>query len=334
MANSQLETFRKAGSKFGIDLKGFFDDDEEGSSAFGGLVPGLKTTSYLKGRSPTTATYKAPSQPARTTEFTLSAPTSIGLPGQQAVEKEAPEKVYYGTVGGVGVEDIGLQGFGLKDLQAARDAGYSEQSIKDYVESQRGNLYNIGEGAQKELGIQGYVNTNPGMFNYAASGGEGFGLKDLEALRARGVSDADARKLAANAPMIGEGAQKELGIQGYVNTNPGMFNYAASGGEGFGLKDLEALRARGVSDADARKLAANAPMIGGGAAAALNVAPSRSQQAEVTARNYDPGSQGGAGFGMADFNALAAQGVSEAQMREIAKRSPMMGPEARARLGL
>ena len=275
MANSQLETFRKAGSKFGIDLKGFFDDDEEGSSAFGGLVPGLKTTSYLKGRSPTTATYKAPSQPARTTEFTLSAPTSIGLPGQQAVEKEAPEKVYYGTVGGVGVEDIGLQGFGLKDLQAARDAGYSEQSIKDYVESQRGNLYNIGEGAQKELGIQGYVNTNPGMFNYAASGGEGFGLKDLEALRARGVSDADARKLAANAPMIG-----------------------------------------------------------GGAAAALNVAPSRSQQAEVTARNYDPGSQGGAGFGMADFNALAAQGVSEAQMREIAKRSPMMGPEARARLGL
>lgn len=280
MANSQLETFRKAGSKFGIDLKGFFDDDEEGSSAFGGLVPGLKTTSNLKGRSPTTATYKAPSQPARTTEFTLSAPSSIGLPGQQApaqqaVEKEAPEKVYYGTVGGVGVEDIGLQGFGLKDLQAARDAGYSERSIKDYVESQRGNLFNIGEGAQKELGIQGYVSTTPGVFDYAQSGGEGFGLKDLEALRARGVSDADARKLAANAPMLG-----------------------------------------------------------GGAAAALNVAPSRTQQAEVTARNYDPGSQGGAGFGMADFNALAAQGVSQAQMREIAKRSPMMGPEAKARLGL
>lgn len=275
MANSQLETFRKAGSKFGIDLKGLFDDDEDNSSPFGGLEPGLKTTSYLKGRSPTTATYKAPSQPARTTEFTLSAPSSIGLPAQQAAEKEAPEKVYYGTVGGVGVEDIGEKGFGLKDLQAARDAGYSEQSIKDYVESQRGNLFNIGEGAQKELGIQGYVSTTPGVFNYAASGGEGFGLKDLEALRARGVSDADARKLAAQAPMIG-----------------------------------------------------------GGAAAALNVAPSRSQQAEVTARNYDPGSQGGAGFGMADFNALAAQGVSQAQMREIAKRSPMMGPEAKARLGL
>lgn len=277
MANSQLETFRKAGSKFGIDLKGLFDDDEEGSSAFGGLVPGLKTTSNLKGRSPSTATYKAPSQPARTTEFTLSAPSSTGLPRQQtpAQEAEAPEKVYYGTVGGVGVEDIGLQGFGLKDLQAARDAGYSEQSIKDYVESQRGNLFNIGEGAQRELGIQGYVSTTPGVFDYSASGGEGFGLKDLEALRARGVSDADARKLAAQAPMLG-----------------------------------------------------------GGAAAALNVAPSRSQQAEVTARNYDPGSQGGAGFGMADFNALAAQGVSQAQMREIAKRSPMMGPEAKARLGL
>ena len=275
MANSQLETFRKAGSKFGIDLKGLFDDDEDGSSSFGGLVPGLKTTSYLKGRSPTTATYKAPSQPARTTEFTLSDPSQVTVAQGDFGGISGPEKKYFGTVGGVGVEDIGMQGFGLKDLQAARDAGYSEQSIKDYVESQRGNLFNIGEGAQNELGIEGYVNTNPGMFNYAASGGEGFGLKDLEALRARGVSDADARKLAANAPMIG-----------------------------------------------------------GGAAAALNVAPSRTQQAEVTARNYDPGSQGGAGFGMADFNALAAQGVSQAQMREIARRSPMMGPEAKARLGL
>ena len=284
MAETQTETFRKAGSKFGIDLKGLFEDDEEGNTTpFGGLVPGLKTTSQLKGRSPGTATFNAPSTPARTTEFTLTAPLPTAASAASAasaapakdVEKEAPEKVYYGSVGGVGVEDIGLQGFGLKDLQAARDAGYSEQSIKDYVESQRGNLYNIGEGAQKELGIQGYVNTNPGMFNYASSGGEGFGLKDLEALRARGVSDADARKLAANAPMIG-----------------------------------------------------------GEAAAALNVAPSHSQQAEVTARNYNPSSQGGAGFGMADFNALAAQGVSTAQMREIAKRSPMMGPEAKARLGL
>jgi len=281
MAETQTETFRKAGSKFGIDLKGLFEDEEEGDTTpFGGLVPGLKTTSQLKGRSPGTATFKAPSTPARTTEFTLTTPLSTAASAAyaapaKAVEKEAPEKVYYGSVGGVGVEDIGAQGFGLKDLQAARDAGYSEQSIKDYVESQRGNLFNIGEGAQKELGIQGYVSTTPGVFNYATSGGEGFGLKDLEALRARGVSDADARKLAAQAPMIGPGAS-----------------------------------------------------------AALNVAPSRSQQAEVTARNYDPGSQGGAGFGMADFNALAAQGVSTAQMREIAKRSPMMGPEAKARLGL
>ena len=209
MATPQLETFRKAGSKFGIDLKGLFEDDEDGSSSFGGLVPGLKTRSYLKGRSPTTATYKAPSQPARTTEFTLSDPRAAA---QGAFGGISGEKKYFGTVGGVGVEEIGMQGFGLKDLQAARDAGYSEQSIKDYVESQRGNLYNIGEGAQKELGIEGYVNTNPGMFDYAAAGGEGFGLKDLEALRARGVSDADARKLAANAPMIGGGAAEALNV--------------------------------------------------------------------------------------------------------------------------
>ncbi len=88
MAETQTETFRKAGSKFGIDLKGLFEDDEEGSAPFGGLVPGLKTTSQLKGRSPGTATFKAPSTPARTTEFVLTSPSSVGAPAPQKETKE------------------------------------------------------------------------------------------------------------------------------------------------------------------------------------------------------------------------------------------------------
>jgi hypothetical protein len=72
-ATDRFAGFRKAGAKFGIDLAGLFDDDsEEGASAFEGLAPSFKVTSQLKGRSPSTATFKQPSAPARTTEFKLA----------------------------------------------------------------------------------------------------------------------------------------------------------------------------------------------------------------------------------------------------------------------
>ena len=133
--------FRKAGAKFGIDLAGLFDDDsEEGTSGFEGLSPSLKITSQLKGRSPSTATYKQPSAPARTAEFKLAPEltSAVTAPSQtqnqtQQKPEEAPEKKFYGYVGGANISEIGNKGFGLKDLTAALDAGYSMDSIKSYV---------------------------------------------------------------------------------------------------------------------------------------------------------------------------------------------------------
>jgi hypothetical protein len=75
-----FEAFRKAGSMFGLNLAGLFDDDEDGEqSGFEGFSPAFKVTSQLKGRSPSTMGYKAPSMPARTAEFSLGqTPTTLG----------------------------------------------------------------------------------------------------------------------------------------------------------------------------------------------------------------------------------------------------------------
>ena len=269
--------FRKAGAKFGIDLAGLFDDDsEEGTSGFEGLSPSLKITSQLKGRSPSTATYKQPSAPARTAEFKLapeltSAVTAPSQTQNQTQEKPevAPEKQFYGYVGGANISEIGNKGFGLKDLTAALDAAYSMDSIKSYVEGQRDNLYNIGPGAQQALGIQGYVSTTPGVFDYSQYGESGFGLKDVEALRSQGVGDETLRRLAANASKVGPGAAQQLGYtpsQQQVTTSIAQsYDPGSAGGAGFGLKDVEALRAQGVSESQMRDIARRSPMIGGGA---------------------------------------------------------------------
>jgi len=74
------ETFRKAGQLFGLDLAGLFDDEEgEGSGIPEGFAPAFKVTSQLKGRSPGTLSYKAPTTPARTAEFSLGPkPSDLG----------------------------------------------------------------------------------------------------------------------------------------------------------------------------------------------------------------------------------------------------------------
>jgi hypothetical protein len=310
MAATQTDFLRKAGSKFGIDLRGLFEDEEGNEVDTGGLVPGFKITSQLKGRSPNTATYKAPSEPARTAEFTLTTPSEYTptQPGPAAYKPEAEElKKYFGEVGGVGVTDIGQQGFGMKDYNAAIDAGYDPESIREWVMSNQANLYNIGPDAQKKLGITGYVSTKPGVFDYGAAGGAGFGMEDYNALVTQGVTPDKIRTLAKQAPTLGTEAAKQLGISasqtqqaeaarqqvasmpapsytrptgagttpvtGYgLGTGTGSgFNYAAFGGSGFGLQDVAALQSKGASQEDMRRIAQGASNIGPGARALLGL---------------------------------------------------------------
>ena len=71
----RFDVLRKAGTLFGLDLSGLFEDGEGEATGFGGLIPSFEVTSYLKGRSPGTLTYQTPKTPAQETTFSLTAPT-------------------------------------------------------------------------------------------------------------------------------------------------------------------------------------------------------------------------------------------------------------------
>ena len=293
---------RKAGGIFGIDLAGLFEEDDESLSDF---APGLefeKTTKgkggglYMRPQPVTGETTRLQLLP-KSAQVSLPSEINISLPAppiqelEEQVEEEEPIlKKYFGAVGGVGVRDIGEKGFGMKDYDAAIDAGYDPESIKEWVESNRYNLENIGPGAQEVLGIEGYVNTNPGKFDYSKYGESGFGMKDVEALQKRGVSYADMERLARQAPRVGPEAAEMFGIKqpqkstsssgsssasSYVRpTGPGTtpvtglglgrgdgsgFNYEAFGGGGFGMEDVKALKAKGASEERIRNIAKKAP---------------------------------------------------------------------------
>ena len=290
---------RKAGGIFGINLAALFDDDDEATSDF---LPGLQFEKTTKGKGG--GLYFRP-QPVtgETTKLSLlpaadviKAPSDIDAPPLQQLEEQVEEepilKKYFGAVGGVDVRDIGGEGFGMKDYNAAIDAGYDPESIKEWVQGNRYNLENIGQGAREVLGMEDYVNVNPGKFDYTKSGGEGFGLEDVKALQERGVSFEDMRKLAQQAPRVGAGAAEMFGIKkpssdggasSYKRpTGPGTtpvtglglgrgdgsgFNYEGFGGAGFGMEDVRALQSKGASQERIRNLALKAPggQIGKGA---------------------------------------------------------------------
>jgi len=106
--------FNLAGRRLGLDLAGLFEEDEDGSTQFGDLVPGMRVTSTARGRGHG-LTMKPQQRDAVTTEFSLtpeakggssSSSSSVTLPGgpPKEIEKE-PEielKQYFGNVGGVG----------------------------------------------------------------------------------------------------------------------------------------------------------------------------------------------------------------------------------------
>jgi hypothetical protein len=192
--SKSLDTIRKAGTLFGLDLSGLFDDEGEGDlGGFEGLQPSFKTTAYVKGRSPSTLTYGATNEPARTTEFSLApktessftlpalpsplaptetkpaetkpaettpaaqlpstTPTSAATP--TATETPQATKTYQGFAGGRSIftaqPEYGGIGFGQGDLERARSEGYSDESIKTFLQNFPGM---IGPTAASALGIQ------------------------------------------------------------------------------------------------------------------------------------------------------------------------------------
>lgn len=275
------ETLRKAGTLFGLDLSGLFDDvDGEDLGGFEGFQPGFKVSANIKGRSPSTMTYKAPTMPSRTAEFTLtprtesafeapalpdpikvqepaatpSAPAQTQAPAAapaQAAPQQPAEKIYQGYAGGISAlrdqPEYGGIGFGKGDLDRALSEGYSESSIKTYLENFPGM---IGPDAASRLGItpkatssiassapstqpaaqpapeQRYTPTSAPVSQYQAPTAQnwqqkalsegGFGMGSFGAAKAAGVGDNEIRQfLSQNRGVtVGPSAADVLGWGG------------------------------------------------------------------------------------------------------------------------
>ena len=216
-------TMRKAGNIFGIDLAGLFEDEGETTEGFEGFAPTFRMTSNLKGRSPSTATYKAPYQPSRTAEFTLGPRPAggasigdinigirdaIGAAAQMPSKKEEKEEEildrplasFIGSGGRGGA--IGAQGIGK-----AQQYGYSDADIRAMA---RQEGLKFGENAARSLGINTELT--------GAKGGEGstegaLGASAVQRLRDRGLADEAIVSLAKQQGLkFGEAAGQQLGV--------------------------------------------------------------------------------------------------------------------------
>lgn len=303
-------TMRKAGNIFGLDLAGLFDEEGETTEGFEGFAPTFRMTSNLKGRSPTTATYKAPYQPSRTAEFSLgprSSSSSIGdininladavrgtggrppaAPLPKKEEKKKLDRTLASFIGSGYGPGIGAMGIGR-----AQEYGYSDEKIRAMARQEN---IKFGEQAARGLGINTETSSAIGG---AGSTGGALGAAAVQRLRDRGLADEAIRSLAKQQGMkFGTAAAQQLGVgQGEIYQAPQA------------------------------------------AAPAASPAPSYSQAARDISAVYQApyqapaSSLGGAGIGEAGLQRMATQrGITFAQARSQAQSAGMrIGAKALAR---
>lgn len=178
--NAPQDYLRGAGQALGLDLLSFFAEDEDGNQQFEGFAPGFKTSAVTKGRGGVLA-YKTPKTPTTTTEFSLT-PERYLAPPPSATSPTTPtaKKAYDFFSAG----NLGGPGFGAKDLEAAKAAGFSDEDVKTYLNKNQqffgtGRL-SVAQGIIDNLKLNQSLNNpdverdvNAGLYG---SGASGYGL--------------------------------------------------------------------------------------------------------------------------------------------------------------
>lgn len=212
----------KAGILFGIDLRDLFKDDESSTTGLEGFVPMTKTTSSLKGRTPTTLTYKQPSQPARTVEefaspMEAATQTQTQTTETKPVETPAAPK----TLAEMSAQDIfknysqydqGEQGlFGGQDVDYLRQQGVGDETIREVarlssatqqtpaaVYARLGGTLTSPEPAAPtaQVNPQEYATNFYGSSRDVGQQGL-FGGQDVDAMRNQGYTDEQIRATAS-----------------------------------------------------------------------------------------------------------------------------------------
>lgn len=122
---------RPAGMLFGLDLSKLFQDEEGSSGGLEGFQPITRTTTFNKGRSPSTLTYKAPSQAANITEVIGSAMAAPVETPSAPKEPEPEFNLVDDYLKNFSKYDVGEQGlFGGKDVDYLRGQGVSDEDIR------------------------------------------------------------------------------------------------------------------------------------------------------------------------------------------------------------
>ena len=190
---------RPAGMLFGLDLSEFFEDNEgKSSGGMQGFQPITKTTTFNKGRTPTTLTYKAPSQAANITEVIGSA---MAAPVETPEAPEPEFNLVDDYLKNFSKYDVGEQGlFGGKDVDYLRGQGVSDEDIRG-IAQQRSSVQALPAAVYQRLGgvtaAEQSTPDSPGAQtaaqNYLSGsvdvGEKGvFGGQDVRALLGQGMS--------------------------------------------------------------------------------------------------------------------------------------------------
>lgn len=210
---------RKAGGAFGFDLAGLFEDDEgKPVEGFEGFAPTFRVESQLKGRSPSTLTYKAPKTPSRTAVFELAPkpPSLIGegsstggtLPQaqQQPEEKKTVQQKADRLLSSFIGEDGTGGAIGAMGIGRAQEYGYTNEEI---LSKARAEGLKFGEQAARGLGID----TNLASYTGSLATEGALGAAAVERMRNQGLSDEAIKSIAQQQGLkFGEGAAQSLGV--------------------------------------------------------------------------------------------------------------------------
>jgi hypothetical protein len=340
---------RKAGSKFGFDLAGLFDDEAEGTTSLDGFAPSFSMKTMYKGRSPSTLTYKAPKNPARIAEFSLTpegvgstagtVTSAVGMPTVVKEEKAAtPEKAnrllssFIGELGDPSKGTLGALGLGR-----ALEYGYTPEQVLAKAKQEG---IGFGEEAAKTLGLSELT-----QYQGQLAEGKTIGLEALDRARASGLSDELIKNLAKQQGVgFGEKAAAQLGTPKVTDLNQYIGSAASGATPGtLGLEAVGRAKAAGLSDTQIRDLASQQGLsFGAGAASRLGV-QSASQRASSgggssSSTNLSSfiGSTGNQGtLGLEAVNRARSSGLSDSQIRQMASSQGLgLGAAARSALGL
>lgn len=309
---------RAAGRLFGINLADLFDS-EEGGSDFQGFVSPEQTTTYYKGRSPSTLTYRAPKLSARAVTSSVFGGADDALISPEPTKPESQANSLLSSfIGDMG--DPNKKVLGAVGLGRAMESGLSQEDILDKAKTEG---MTFGKEAATTLGLSNLL-----QYQGPQAEGKTIGLTALEGARMAGMSDELIKQFAKEQGLgFGEKAAAELGVPKVTE----LSQYVGPGGtEGtLGLEALNRAQQAGLTNEQITTLAKEQGVGFGEKAAAKLGVP------KVTDLSQYIGSTGNVGtLGLAAVNRAKSAGLSDTQIRDLAEQQGLgFGAGAARRLG-